>query len=87
MRIVTVLAGAGFLVSLNFVYLQAFVLEAFCLYCLISALFSTLLFIGSIWLTIEKWKGKPLNQLSRGRFALKVISAAQLAKGKVVVAT
>jgi len=38
----------GFLMSVRFVYLQAFVIKAFCTYCLLSALTSTLLFIFGI---------------------------------------
>ena len=40
-----VLASVGFLVSLLLLYVQAFVLHAYCLYCLLSAGTSTLLFI------------------------------------------
>lgn len=35
----------GFLVSLGLVYLQIFVIEAICLYCMLSALTSTVIFI------------------------------------------
>ena len=35
----------GFIMSVRFVYLQAFVIKAFCTYCLFSAVTSTLLFI------------------------------------------
>lgn len=38
-------ALAGFLISLWLVYLQAFVLQAFCAYCLISAAASILIFL------------------------------------------
>lgn len=38
------LTPLGFIASLWFLYLQAFVIEAFCLYCLGSAITSTLLF-------------------------------------------
>lgn len=44
---VSSLTELGFFASLWFVYLQAFVLKAFCLYCLISAITSTLLFVIS----------------------------------------
>ena len=43
----------GFLFSLYFVYLQVFVINALCLYCIISATSSTLLFIFEIII----WKG------------------------------
>ena len=39
------LTSLGFIISLFLVYLQFFVLKALCLYCMISALSSTLLFI------------------------------------------
>ncbi len=42
------LGSAGFLFSIYFVGVQALVIKAFCLYCLISALTSTLLFILSL---------------------------------------
>lgn len=44
----------GFLMSIRFVYLQAFVIKAFCTYCLFSAFTSTLLFICGILI----WKRK-----------------------------
>lgn len=43
-----ILSTAGFLFSLYFVYLQLVILKAICLYCMVSALTSTLLFILSI---------------------------------------
>jgi len=39
----------GFIGTLWFLYLQAFVLHSFCVYCLGSAATSTLLFMGAIW--------------------------------------
>lgn len=39
----------GFVMSLWFVFVQAFLLKAFCFYCLISATTSTLLFLGNVW--------------------------------------
>ncbi len=45
----------GFLVSLRFVYLQVFVIGALCLYCMISATISTLLFSMSL-LSLKKRK-------------------------------
>jgi len=38
----------GFFATLGLIYIQAFVLHAFCLYCLISAFSSTGLFLGSM---------------------------------------
>ncbi len=40
----------GFLFTLYLIYLQAFVLNAWCFYCLISAAISTVLFVGSVYL-------------------------------------
>jgi len=46
----------GFLFSLWMIYLQAFIIEAFCLYCIISATTSTILFILVIAAIVEsKW--------------------------------
>ncbi len=39
--------GIGFLMSIWFVFVQAFLLQAFCLYCLVSAGISSLLFLIS----------------------------------------
>lgn len=50
LRPLLVITGVGFLVTLYLVYLQAYVLDAFCLYCLLSAVTSTTLFIGGIYL-------------------------------------
>jgi len=50
-------ATAGFLFTLFLVYLQAFIIGAFCFYCMISAVTSTLIFIvvTSYWLiTLRK---------------------------------
>jgi len=41
---------AGFFVSLYLIYLQIFVLKAICMYCMISAISSTLLFIMGIYI-------------------------------------
>ncbi len=46
LRVQSALAVAA---SAYFVFLQAFVLKAYCFYCLTSALFSTLLFILAWW--------------------------------------
>jgi uncharacterized membrane protein len=48
--IIPPLAGAGFLISLYLVYLQFFVLEAVCVYCMFSALTSALLFVFGTFL-------------------------------------
>ncbi|PIT91249.1 vitamin K epoxide reductase [Candidatus Kaiserbacteria bacterium CG10_big_fil_rev_8_21_14_0_10_49_17] len=54
-RVLLVLATlGGFLASVYFTYLQAFVINAFCIYCLTSAVLSTLLFGFSIWVYYTK---------------------------------
>jgi uncharacterized membrane protein len=50
MRWALALTVFGFLGSLFFLYIQAFVLKAFCLYCLGSALTSTALFVLAIYI-------------------------------------
>lgn len=50
------LAAAAFIVSIVLVYLQVFVIEALCLYCLISAALATLIFIFSFSLWKNLWK-------------------------------
>lgn len=48
LRFVAYSTTAGFLFSLWFLYVQAFILHAFCQYCLLSAMTSTTLFVLSI---------------------------------------
>jgi len=50
LRYSLILTGIGFLSTLYFLFIQAFVLKAFCLYCLGSAISSTLLFVLAIWI-------------------------------------
>jgi uncharacterized membrane protein len=45
LSIIARLTTLGFLVSLILIYLQAFIIRAFCFYCLLSALTSTGLFM------------------------------------------
>lgn len=47
------ISTVGFLASMWFVYIQAFILKAFCFYCLISASLSATLFIISLIITIQ----------------------------------
>jgi uncharacterized membrane protein len=51
------LSGVGFLMSLWFIYTQAFILNAFCLYCLVSAGLSTTIFILSAIIVLKYRKG------------------------------
>lgn len=46
-KLLSILSGAGVLISAYFVYLQFFIIEAICFYCLLSASIMTLIFIGS----------------------------------------
>lgn len=48
------LATIGFLLSLYFLYLQAFVIQAFCEYCLFSLFDATLLFVLSLLIPKER---------------------------------
>ncbi|MDP3964185.1 MAG: vitamin K epoxide reductase family protein [bacterium] len=55
------LTAAGFLFSLWLVYIQLFVIEAVCIYCMASAGTSTLLFITGIMILLRK-RQNTLNQ-------------------------
>ena len=48
-KIIFWLTGFGFLFSLYLLFIQAFLLNQFCLYCLISAAASILLFLNSLY--------------------------------------
>ncbi len=52
LRVALLLSPLGFLVSLYFFVIQAFVLHAFCQYCIGSAITSTLIFIISLYTLI-----------------------------------
>lgn len=49
-RFLVSLTGLGFLTSLGLLSIQAFILHAYCLYCLVSAGTSNLLFATVVWL-------------------------------------
>ncbi len=51
MKVFSLLSVVGFLASVYFIYLQAFVIKAFCFYCILSAVTSTTLFVlgATIW--------------------------------------
>ncbi len=51
LSMITPITIAGFLASVWFMYLQFFVIEALCQYCILSAITSTLLFIFGLILT------------------------------------
>lgn len=48
LKLIAVIAVAGFLVSLYLTYIQVFVIGAICIYCVLSAVFTTLILILSI---------------------------------------
>ena len=50
LRVLLNLPIVGFLATLWFLSLQLFVIKAFCFYCIISAVTSTLLFVLAMWL-------------------------------------
>ena len=52
----TGLTGFGFLASLWFVYLQIFVIKAICLYCMVSAGISTILFLSGLYYVVTAKK-------------------------------
>lgn len=58
-KIGAIIAGGGFLFSLWLIYLQLFVINALCIYCLVSALSSTALFLAG--LIIWKLEGNFAN--------------------------
>ena len=47
-KTILIVSGLGFLFSLYLLYLQAFVILAYCIYCLMSASISTMLFLISL---------------------------------------
>lgn len=51
----------GFLVSARFVYLQIFVIKALCIYCMVSATTSTLLFVLSLSSLRKKKEIEPIK--------------------------
>lgn len=47
-RILLPVAGAGFAMSLYFIYIQKFLIGAFCVYCVVSAIIAILIFCATI---------------------------------------
>ncbi len=59
LKLLACLTPVGFLASMAFVYLQIFVIKAICLYCMVSATTSTILFIlGMIYLAKQNHSSK-----------------------------
>jgi uncharacterized membrane protein len=59
LNIILAISGAGFLSSLYLVYLQLFVLDAVCSYCMVSAVTSTAIFISSLIIRKKFTKNGP----------------------------
>jgi uncharacterized membrane protein len=49
-RLMLVVGGLGLLASIYFLYLQLFIINALCIYCVASFIISTLLFGAIVWL-------------------------------------
>ncbi len=64
LKISAVLTCFGFAASLGFVYLQIFVIKSICLYCMGSALTSTLLFIAGMIFLAKHKAATPITQNS-----------------------
>ena len=50
-QLILPLTSIGFLLSLYFIYIQAFLIGKFCAYCVFSALISAILFVVSIYMS------------------------------------
>ncbi|MFZ3020131.1 MAG: vitamin K epoxide reductase family protein [Minisyncoccia bacterium] len=50
LKLLTLISGIGFLFSLYLTYIQGWVLNAWCIYCISSAISSTLFFISTIYI-------------------------------------
>lgn len=60
LKIIFAISSGGFLFSLWLVYLQIFVIKALCLYCLVSATVTTMIFTLSL-IYLLKLKGRTIN--------------------------
>lgn len=49
LRVLSIYSIAGLLASIYFIFLQIFVIKALCMYCLLSALTSTLIFVNGVF--------------------------------------
>ena len=61
-RFAAFLTPMGFLASLYFVYLQLFIIEEICTYCMVSAATSTILFILGLFIIIKSSRLKTIPQ-------------------------
>ena len=57
-RFAAFLTPMGFLASLYFVYLQLFIIEEICTYCMVSAATSTILFVLGLFIIINLFQSK-----------------------------
>jgi uncharacterized membrane protein len=57
-------SGFGFVVSLFLTYLQIFTIKQLCFYCLTSAVSTTIVFIGSLFLHVENKKVVSRDQVN-----------------------
>ena len=58
LKIAAIMTPAGLIASIYFVYLQLYVIEAICQYCMLSAGTSTLLFIVGMYVLLKLNKNK-----------------------------
>lgn len=56
LRILFGLASLAFLAGLGLIYIQAFILKAFCQYCLLAELLITLIFVMASWIYLKMKK-------------------------------
>lgn len=63
LKVLIFLPAVGFLASLWFLYLQLFVIEAICFYCVVSLISSTALFVFSLYLVgLIKRSSRPVEK-------------------------
>jgi uncharacterized membrane protein len=65
-RLIYLISIPAFFFTLYLLYLQTFVIEAFCVYCLFSAVFSTSIFIISIFLRFTKTPSEDIIYSTNG---------------------
>lgn len=64
LRFIFPAAAFGFILSLYFLYLQAFVIGAYCEFCLFSLFDATLIFLTSFYLWLRRRKQGTMNGIS-----------------------
>lgn len=68
-RLAVLLVSAGFLVTLFLLYLQAFVLKAYCQFCLLSAVTSTVLFVVGLLMLQQRQRTHKAGFVAQGSAA------------------